>query len=316
MLPEYFSQRLAGDLTGKKYNEYTQASTTGLLDAKKKTWAEGIFNGLGLPLRLFKPIKEPPYDIGGLSKVIQDEAGFDARVVMVASHDTASAVATVSADTLYISSGTWSLLGVTGVPVLSDAARLAGYTNEGTHSGKIRFLKNIMGLWIIQSVRHELGDKYSFAELEAMARETEKTAKPDWAVDVNLPQFLAPPSMIDALKAEYQRTGQKVPETPGELAYCIYTSLAKCYKVAIEDLEHVTGKKYPSISIIGGGSKDGYLNALTAEYTGKPVYAGPTEATAIGNILLQMKQADDPAVKDGYVDLVKKSFDIKAVNGK
>jgi rhamnulokinase len=316
MLPEYFSQMLAGDITGKKYNEYTQASNTSLLDAKKKAWAEGIFNGLGLPLRLFKPIKEPPYDIGGLSKAIQDEAGFNTRVVMVAGHDTASAVATVSADALYISSGTWSLLGVTGDPVLSDAARLAGYTNEGTHSGRIRFLKNIMGLWIIQSVRHELQDKYSFAELEAMARETEKIAKPDWAVDVNLPQFFAPPSMIAALKAEYQRTGQKVPETPGELAYCIYTSLARCYKVAIEDLEQITGKKYPSISIIGGGSKDGYLNALTAEYTGKPVNAGPTEATAIGNMLLQMKQANDPAVKDGFVDLVKNSFDIKTVTGK
>jgi rhamnulokinase len=293
------------------------ASTTGLLDARKRAWPVAIFESLGIPARLFKPVKEPPYDIGGLSADVQKEAGFDARVVMVASHDTASAVATVESGALYISSGTWSLLGVTGDPILSDEARLAGYTNEGAHNGKIRFLKNIMGLWIIQSVRHELNDTYSFAELETMARETAKTAPldrgRDWTVDVNLPQFFAPASMIEAIKAEYKRTGQKVPETPGELAYCVYTSLAKCYKTAIDDLEKITGRTYPAISIIGGGSKDGYLNALTAEYTGKPVFAGPTEATAIGNILLQMKQAGDPAVKDGFLDLVRNSFDIKEV---
>jgi rhamnulokinase len=312
-LPEYFSHRLTGNLTNKEYNEYTMASTTGLLDARKKTWAEGTFKGLGLPLGLFKPVREPPYDIGGLSGDIQKEAGFDARVVMVASHDTASAVATVSGDALYISSGTWSLLGVTGDPILTDEARLAGYTNEGAHNGKIRFLKNIMGLWIIQSVRHELKDAYSFAELETLARETARTAGPDWTFDVNLSRFFAPSSMIEAIKAEYRRTGRKVPETPGELAYCVYTSLAQCYKTAIDDLEKITARKYPAISIIGGGSKDGYLNALTAEYTGKPVFAGPAEATAIGNILLQMRQAGDPAVKDGFLDLVRNSFDIKEI---
>jgi rhamnulokinase len=312
-LPEYFSHRLTGNLGNKEYNEYTMASTTGLLDARKKAWAEDVFTGLGLPLGLFKPVREPPYDVGGLSGDLQKEAGFDTAVVMVASHDTASAVATVAEGALYISSGTWSLLGVTGEPVLTDAARLAGYTNEGAHNGKIRFLKNIMGLWIIQSVRHELNDAYSFAELEAMAREMAKTAGPGWTVDVNLPQFLAPPSMIEALKAEYCRTGQKVPEAPGELAYCVYASLAECYRTAIADLETITGRKYPAISIIGGGSKDGYLNALTAEYTGKSVFAGPAEATAIGNILLQMRRAGDPAVKDGFIDLVRNSFNIKEV---
>jgi rhamnulokinase len=312
-LPEYFSHRLTGNLTNKEYNEYTMASTTGLLDARKKAWAEDVFKGLGLPLGLFRPVKEPPYDAGGLSGELQKEAGFDARVVMIASHDTASAVATVAEGALYISSGTWSLLGVTGAPVLTDEARLAGYTNEGAHNGKIRFLKNIMGLWIIQSVRHELNDAYSFAALESMARETAKKAGPDWTVDVNLPEFFAPPSMIEALKAEYGRTGQKVPETPGELAYCVYASLAQCYKTAIADLEKITGRKYPAISIIGGGSKDGYLNALTSEYTGKSVFAGPTEATAIGNILLQMRQAGDPAVKEGFIDLVRNSFNIKEV---
>ena len=309
--PEYFSQLLAGNLLNKQYNEYTMASTTALLDAKKKVWAEEIFNKLGLPLKLMKPVREPPYGIGCLSGELQGQIGINAGVVMVASHDTASAVATVKKDSLYISSGTWSLLGVTGDPVLSDEAREAGYTNEGAHNGRIRFLKNIMGLWVIQSVRRELKDAYSFAELESMAKEAEKTAPKDYAIDLNLPQFFAPQSMIDEIKNEYRRLGRKVPESPAELAFSVYTSLAQCYKTAIDDLERITGKKYPSISIIGGGSKDSYLNTLTAKYTGKTVFAGPTEATAVGNILLQMQAAEDPAVTDGFEKLVEGSFDIK-----
>ena len=312
-LPEYFSARLTGKLTTKDHNEYTMASTSGLLDAKEKAWSKYIFDKLDLPLRLFKPVREPPYDVGEFCQEIQKVVGFKSRVIMIASHDTASAVTLTAEDTLYISSGTWSLLGVVGAPILSDQARKAGYTNEGASNGKIRFLKNIMGLWIIQSVRHELDSKYSYAELEKMAKETEKNVAGKWAVDVNLPQFFSPSSMITELKEEYKRTGQKVPETPGELAYCVYSSLAQCYKIAIDDLEKITGKKYPSISIIGGGSKDDYLNNLTALYTGKPVYAGPVEATSTGNILLQMKQMGDPAVKDGFGELIKNSFDIKEI---
>jgi rhamnulokinase len=168
-----------------------------------------------------------------------------------------------------------------------------------------------MGLWVIQQVRHELGDTHSFAELESLARETAKHAEKEWQIDVNANEFFNPPSMIGAVQAAYRRAGRKGPQSPGELAYCVYTSLAKCYKDAIADLEKITSVRYPSISIIGGGSKDGYLNALTADYTGKTVYAGPSEATAAGNILLQMKQAGDPAVEKGFPELVKRSFDIK-----
>jgi rhamnulokinase len=309
-LPEYFSQLLAGNLLNKQYNEYTMASTTALLDAKKKTWAEEIFNKLELPLKLMKPVREPPYEIGCLSWELLNQTSMNTKVVMIASHDTASAVATVKKDSLYISSGTWSLLGVTGDSVLSDEAREAGYTNEGAHNGRTRFLKNIMGLWVLQSIRHELNDVHSFAELESMAREAAKTAPKDWAIDLNLPQFFAPKSMIGEIKNEYIRLGKKVPESPAELAFSVYTSLAQCYKTAIDDLERITGKKYPSISIIGGGSKDSYLNTLTAEYTGKTVFAGPSEATAVGNILLQMQVAGDPAIEGGFEQLVERSFDI------
>ena len=312
-LPEYFSARLTGNMTSKEYNEYTMASTTGLLDAKNKLWSEEIFNKLGLPLKLFKPVKEPPYDLGELSPEIQKIVGFNSRVVMIASHDTASAVSVTDKDTLYISSGTWSLLGVNGDPVLTKQAMEAGYTNEGASNGRIRFLKNIMGLWVIQSVKRELQDKYSFAELETMARETEKKAGLDWTIDLNLTRFFSPASMIDEIIDEYRVQGKKVPENPGELAFCVYSSLAQCYKNAILDLEKITGRTYPSISIIGGGSKDNYLNTLASLYTGKPVFAGPSEATSTGNLLLQLKQAGNPAVKDGFVKLVKNSFDIKEI---
>ena len=315
-LPEYFSQRLTGNLRGKEFNEYTMASTTALLDAAKKEWSKEIFEKLDLPSRLFKPLREPPYDIGCLSEELQEKTGFNTRVVMIASHDTASAVATVEEGSLYISSGTWSLLGVVGDPVLGEAARKAGYTNEGAHNGRIRFLKNIMGLWVIQSVRHELDDAYSFEELESMAKEAEKTAPENWTIDLNLPRFFAPKSMISEIKDEYRRLGKKIPESPGELAFSVHTSLAECYKTAILDLEKITGETYSAISVIGGGSKNFYLNELTAECTGKTVYAGPSEATAVGNILLQMQAAGDPAVAGGFSNLVKNSFDVKEYKGR
>lgn len=301
MLPEYFSQRLTGRITGKTRSEYTAASTTGLLDAKKRAWHMGVIQALGLPSELFAPVAEPPYSAGRLDKIIQETAGFDAEVLLIASHDTASAVAAAAEDSLYISSGTWSLLGIQGEPILTAAARDAGYTNEGALNGRVRFLKNIMGLWVLQQIRGELNG-YSFAELESLARETEPEAA-GWFIDINLPRFLNPPSMIEAVQDECRRTGQKTPKTPGELALCVYLSLARSYKNAIDDLEQITGNIYPSISIIGGGSKDRYLNSLTARHTGKPVSAGPTEASAAGNLLLQMRHAGELAAEKSFAEL-------------
>jgi rhamnulokinase len=311
-LPGYFSRRLAGNPAGQDYSEYTSASTTGLLDVRRRVWAGELIEKLGLPAGIFRPVRLPPWDAGELEPSLGKEAGFTARIVTVAGHDTASAVAALESGALYISSGTWSLLGITGDPILSEEARLAGYTNEGAHDGRIRFLKNIMGLWVIQRLRHELGGAYSFTELEEMARGARRAAGiRDWRVDLNLPRFLNPPSMIAALRDECARGGRRIPQSPGELAFCAYSSLAGCYKTAIEDLERITGKTYPSISIIGGGSKDRYLNTLSAEYTGKTVFAGPAEAAAAGNVLLQMKQAGDEAVREGFSELIKNSFDIE-----
>ncbi|MDR0731602.1 MAG: rhamnulokinase [Treponema sp.] len=297
-LPEYFSYRLTGSFSGKTHSEYTEASTSGLLDAHRRSWAFPLIERLALPAGIFDPPREPPYAVGVLDKKLAP--GCDAEILMIASHDTASAVSLVDERQLYISSGTWSLLGIQSSPILTEAARNAGYTNEGALNGKIRFLKNIMGLWILQQTRHELGDAYSFAELEYLAREAalrNKTVRP---IDVNLPRFLSPASMINEIKDEYR--GGWTPESPGELAYCIYVSLASSYKKAVEDLEGITGIRYPAISIIGGGSKDGYLNDLTARYTGKEIHTGPAEATAIGNILLQMKHAGLERPRRGFAE--------------
>ncbi|MDR1971884.1 MAG: rhamnulokinase [Treponema sp.] len=299
-LPEYFSFRLAGTLAGKRHSEYTAASTSGLLDAEKRTWAFPLIEALGLPPRLFDPLREPPYTVGTLDRDLAEETGCDAEILMVASHDTASAVSIVKEDELYISSGTWSLLGVQGSPLLSEAARNSGYTNEGALDGRVRLLKNIMGLWMLQQVRRELGGRYSFAELEVLARQAEAGMRDYPAFKVNLPCFLNPPSMIEAVQDQY-RAG-RIPESPGELAYCIYHSLASSYRKAIEDLEGITGKTYGAVHIIGGGSRDTFLNDLTGRYTGKEIIAGPAEAAAIGNLLLLMKYAGAARPSGGFAE--------------
>jgi rhamnulokinase len=317
MLPEYFSYRLTGAL-GNNFSdipvrEYTIASTTGLLDAQKRTWAEDLIEGLALPERFFLPVREPPYEAGSLCAEIRERVGFDAQVLMGATHDTASAVSITPPDALYLSSGTWSLLGIQGKPILTRVAREAGYTNEGALHGNIRFLKNITGLWMLQSIRHELGDTYSYGQLEALAKESAlkqgMTKGAEYGIDCTRPQFINPPSMIEAVKAECAAAGFSVPSDTGELALCVYQSLAKSYKEGIEGIERIVGRPYPALSIIGGGSKDSYLNTLIAGYTGKIVYAGPAEATAAGNLVMQMQYGGE--FSGDVWNVIKNSFKIK-----
>ncbi|GHV04637.1 carbohydrate kinase [Spirochaetia bacterium] len=319
MLPEYFSYRLTGKLknsfTANRTAEYTMASTTGLLDAQKRTWAQDLIKGLNLPERFFPPVQEPPYEAGSLCAEVRERVGFDAQVIIGATHDTASAVSIMPDDALYLSSGTWSLLGIQGKPILTDDAREAGYTNEGALHGNIRFLKNITGLWMLQSIRHELGDEYSFSRLEALAKEAalkkEAAGGAEYGIDCNRPQFISPPSMIDAVKAECAAAGFPVPADAGELALCVYQSLAKSYNDTIIGIEHITGRQYPALSIIGGGSKDKYLNSLIAAHTGKTVYAGPVEATAAGNLIMQMQYAGE--ITGDVWNVIKNSFEITVI---
>lgn len=301
MMPEYLNYRLTGNIV----HEYTDSSTTALLDAVKKDWDFDLIEKLGLPKRIFGKLEMPGAVVGEYKGV---------KVVLPAMHDTASAYLAVPArddKAVYLSSGTWSLLGVENTsPITTSESCEANFTNEGGAWGRYRYLKNIMGLWMIQSIRRELnqveyvegkggdakkeallkisdyeqGRKYSFAELEMMAR---GAAQYNVTIDVNEQRFMNPESMIGEVLAAAATEGE-APSTIGELMQCVYNSLAECYAAAISTLSFITGKTYTSINIVGGGSKDKYLNALTAEATGLEVFAGPTEGTAIGNLIVQM----------------------------
>lgn len=300
MLPDYFNFRL----TGVKKQEYTNATTTGLVNAKTHCWDDEIIEKLGFKRELFSTLSEPGDTVGSFSDEIASIVGYRAKVVLPATHDTASAVlaAPLEGRTPYISSGTWSLLGVEQpFAHTSDDARKAGYSNEGSINGDFRLQINIMGLWMIQQVRHELEDRYSFTQLASLAREN--TVPYD--INVNEQKFLAPKSMIAAIN---ESVGREL--SVGEMAYVIYRNLAKYYGVALRALEAVTGETYSTLNIIGGGSKNEFLNELTAEFTGKKIITGPAEGTAIGNLMMQMIAAGELAdLKEGR-QTVKRSFDI------
>ncbi len=300
MLPDYFHFRL----TGVKKQEYCNATTTGMVNAVTHTWDEEIIEKLGYKKELFGELAQPGTVVGEFSDEIANIVGYKAKVILPATHDTASAVlaAPLQGQTPYISSGTWSLLGVeqNAAHTLKSALD-AGYSNEGSVNGQYRLQINIMGLWMIQQVRHEIDDKYSFAELVEMAK-----ANPvDYEINVNDQRFLAPENMTKEINDAVGTT-----LTVGEMAYVIYNNLAKYYDVALKALEEVTGEKYDTLNIIGGGSKNGFLNELTAKYTGKKIITGPTEGTAIGNLMMQMIGGGDiENVAEGR-KIVKASFDI------
>lgn len=284
MIPDYFHFLL----TGVKKNEYTEATTGQLIDPKTNDWDYELIDMLGYNSKMFRPVSMPGTVVGNFMKEIQEEVGFDCTVVLPATHDTGSAVLAVPSnndDVLYISSGTWSLMGIERMEAdCSMESMKANFTNEGGYDHRYRYLKNIMGLWMIQNVKKELDDKYSFAELCDMAsKETISSI-----VDCNDDCFLAPKNMTEAVQKFCEDTNQQVPRTPGEVSAVIYNSLAKCYGDTVEEIEGITGKHYDTIYVVGGGSNAVYLNQLTAKYTGRRVSAGPGEATAIGNVMVQM----------------------------
>ncbi len=307
MLPDYFNFLL----TGVKKNEYTEATTGQLISAETNDWDYELIDLLGYNRKMFMPVSMPGTVVGNFSKEIQDEVGFDCTVVLPATHDTGSAVLAVPTNddnAVYISSGTWSLMGIERKePDCSVESMKANFTNEGGYDHRFRFIQNIMGLWMIQSVKKEFTENLSFAEICDMAS---KETIPS-IVDCNDDSFMAPESMIRAVQDFCRNSGQQVPETVGEISSVIYNSLAKCYKDALEKIEHITGNKYDTIYVVGGGSNAEYLNQLTAKYTGRSVSAGPSEATAIGNIMVQMLH--DGVFKDlpEARTCVRDSFDVK-----
>ncbi len=284
MLPDYFNFLL----TGNAMQEYTNATTANLVNAEKRDWDFELIEKIGVPKNIFLPISDPSTVVGKLKPEIIEKIGFDTKVVMTASHDTASAVMAIpseSDDVIFISSGTWSLMGIErSAPDCRDESRAANFTNEGGFENRYRYLKNIMGLWMIQQVRHELSDKYSFAELCAMAEQSDI----DTIVDCTDKMFLAPDSMMRAIAEYCNNNGLQAPVVPEDFARVIYRSLAVCYKNTAEEIEKLAGKKFSMIHIIGGGSNADFLCRLTAKFTGKTVCAGPAEATAYGNLTAQL----------------------------
>ncbi len=307
LIPDYFAYRL----TGIAKTEYTNATTTQLVNPATKDWDYGLIGKLGIKASIFGEITMAGTEVGRLKEEIAEQVGYDLQVIQTATHDTASAVVAVPAkgDALYISSGTWSLMGVEQDEAnCSEESRKANLTNEGGYGYRYRFLKNIMGLWMIQSVRHEYGDAYSFAQLCEMAAECGSFPS---RVDVNDGRFLAPESMREEVCAVCRESGQEEPKTPGEMAAVIYQSLAESYGETVKEIEGITGKHYDSIHIVGGGANADYLNRLTAERTGRTVHSGPTEATAIGNLTVQMLKNGEYGSLEEARKAIFDSFEIK-----
>lgn len=288
MLPDYFSFLL----TGKKNNEYTNATTTQLLNISTNQWDDDILNALRIPKHIFQDILEPGTFIGNLKDDIKNIVGFDLDVVTAPSHDTASAVLAVPSDEedfLFMSSGTWSLLGVeTDKYNISLESMKYNFTNEGGYNHRYRYLKNIMGLWIIQNIKKELNDEYTFEQISSMAREVGDNGI---IIDVNDNAFFAPSSMIDAIKDYCKTKLNYEPKSIKDISSIVYNSITYSYKESIKNVLSLSKKSINNFFIIGGGSQDDYLNSLITQKTQLNVFAGPVEATSIGNIICQMIRA-------------------------
>ncbi len=342
MIPDYLNYKL----TGIKSNEYTNASTTALVDAKTCDWDYELIEKLGLPKKIFGKLSKPGTKLGRFTQEVRNYVGFDLDVILPATHDTGSAYLAVPArddKAVFLSSGTWSLMGVENKePITNGESKEANFTNEGGYNNTYRYLKNIMGLWMIQSVRREIGEitgtKPSFPELIEAAKQAKDI---DVVLDVDDARFLAPKSMIEEIKKACEDAGEPLsnvrddspskkndsdgkkiegceattclPAGTGEVMAVIYNSLSDDYRRTVETLEKLTGNKYTSINIVGGGSQDMYLNQRTAQATGLPVFAGPTEGTALGNLIVQFICSGEYKNLQEARDAIKKSFDIKCI---
>ncbi|MBW9317525.1 rhamnulokinase [Bacillus subtilis] len=314
MVPDY----LGYCLTGKAVTEITNASTTQLLNASTGNLDPELLEAVSVQEQQFAPLTEPGCELGKLRNEWFPDYDLPAcKVMTVATHDTASAVIAapgVNDGWAYISSGTWSLIGIENkTPIITDLALENNYTNERGANNTIRFLKNIIGMWVIQEVRQQLQADYSFQQL---AEEAEKTEPFQQFINLNDKRFLNPENMIKEIQHYCRQTGQKIPRTAGELACCIYSNLAIIYAIAIKELETITEKPIEQFHIIGGGARNDFLNQLTADMSGKAVYAGPIEATATGNLLMQMIAAKEVKNIKEARQVVRNSFPIKVFTPK
>jgi rhamnulokinase len=299
-------------LTGIQSSEYSIASTSGLIDPYGKTWDQALLSRLSIDSSLFAPIIMPGSRIGNLHAGIRSELQVGPiPVTAVACHDTASAVAAVPAhgNSVFISCGTWSIMGVeTEKPVITERSEALGYSNEGGAAGKIRLLKNLMGLWLLQECRRhwELeGQSFTWPQLQAMA---EQVTGNNSYIDSADSRFLAPGDMPERIRNYCVLTGQQVPGTPGEIVRCILESLALAYKQVLMELEELIGQKFRHLHMVGGGIQNTLLCRLTADAAETQIVAGPVEATAIGNLLMQAQGIGALGGREELRNVVRISF--------
>lgn len=302
-------------LTGIANNEYCIASTSELLDAKKQVWATDLIEQLGLPVHIFGNITIPKSIRGKISEKIACETGLpeETEVITIPSHDTACAVVAIPSNAkqkAFLSSGTWSLLGaVIDEPILTEEARLAGFTNEGAADG-IRFLQNITGLWMLQCLMNEWKEKEQPVAYDTLLGEAEKSDNKS-IIDVDCTDFVNPESMEKAILGYCEKRGIPIPVSRGDFARCICQSLAHRYKKAVMAMNNVLPQPITELHVIGGGSRNKFLNQLTANALNIPVIAGPVEATAIGNILMQALIKGELKDMDMLKDILMQSIDVK-----
>jgi rhamnulokinase len=292
MIPDYFYFLL----TGKKITEYSNASTTQLLDVFERKWSKNMLDKLGCDVEQFPRIHESGKTLGPLLQEVQEQTQLNAVPVhVVATHDTGSAIAAIphidnNIPWAYLSSGTWSLLGVEiAEPIVNEKVQQYNLTNEGGVDGTVRLLKNIMGLWLIQECKREWdkqGLELSYSDITTEAEKSPAFQSVFYPDDT---RFFSPKSMISTIQEYCKETNQKVPQTPGEISRCIFESLACRYREVIEWLEELTETKIQQIHIVGGGSKNTLLSQMTADITGMTVFNGPIECTGIGNLMMQAK---------------------------
>jgi rhamnulokinase len=300
--------------TGKKVSEFTIATTTQCYDPTVGNWAYPILEQLAIPTSIFPEIVPPGTILGNFSRYVSDEIGASMKVIAPACHDTGSAVAAVPAkgdDFVWISSGTWSIMGVTiNKAVISPKSLQYNITNEGGAGGTFRFSKNIMGLWLVQECRrtwNKQGENFSYNDLTQMALQVEGLKS---IYNPDDPEFLKPGDMPSRIQEVCRRTGQPVPITHGDIIRSALDSIALKYRWTLEKIEEITGKKLSTIHIVGGGTQNQLLSQLTADCTGKTVITGPIEATAIGNLLVQAIALGEISNIDQARELVRQSFEV------
>lgn len=299
-------------LTGKMCAEYSIASTSQLIDLDKRTWSDEILDAFEIKKSIFAPLVQPGTVLGELSKEICEECGVDpVPVISVCGHDTQSAITSVpceDGDFAFLSSGTWSLFGTElEKPIVNETSMNINITNEGGFDGSTGFLKNIIGLWLIQESRRQWkreGKEYSYADLEKLALAAEPFK---CFIDPDAPEFVPHGNIPERVREFCRRTGQYVPETVGEIMRCIYESLAMKYRLTFEKLRECTERDYPVIHVIGGGTKDGLLCQMTANSCDRTVKAGPIEATVMGNVAVQL-------MSDGSVENIGQARKIVAAS--